>query len=76
MIRFIRYFMMEWANYPGYYWFAHVHTKPETLEQMGGDPYKNRFDYAWQNAKIHWKHRDRYSSKCDGECETCTAKHC
>lgn len=76
MIRFIRYFIAKLRDYDSYYYFAHVHTSPERLEEMGGDPYRNRFDFAWQNAKIFWKHRDRYSRKCTGHCENCTLKHC
>lgn len=76
MIYFIKCFLMMWANYPGYRWFCYKHLTAQQLKEIGGDPYKNRFDYAWHNAKIQWNHRDRYSKKCTGECESCKLKHC
>ncbi len=76
MIRFIRYFISQWCDYDSYYWFTHVHTDPEQLAALGGDPFRNRFDYAWKNARIWWQSRDRYSRKCTGDCEACTLRHC
>lgn len=89
MIRFIRYFIMEWRNYPHYEAFReNLSTKcPEEYAKMyksdiarGINPeYKSRFDFALRNALVHYAHRDRYGRKCrefGGNCEICTAKHC
>ena len=76
MIRFICYFVRECCCYPCYCWFINEAYSKEKLEELGGNPYRNRFDFAWQNAMIRWKHRDRYSRKCTGDCMNCTAKHC
>lgn len=37
---------------------------------------KNRFQYAWKLACVAWGHRERYSKKRTGNCETCKLKHC
>ena len=77
MIRFWRYFWHEWREYPLFMWFCSTRQKQlEELKEQGEWFPKNRFDYAWVNAKIRWKHRDRYSRKCTGDCEHCRLKHC
>lgn len=84
IIRFVQHFISYWGNYPSYRWFVDEHMTEEQRElcrksdeENGIKPHdKNRFDYAWNLTMIWWKHRDRYSEKCTGECEECTCKNC
>lgn len=86
MIKFIRHFINEWFNYPSFVAWSKAHFTEEQLREMertdaqrGIKPIRNRFDYAWKNAKIHYAHRDRYGRKCKkngGDCNKCNAKHC
>lgn len=84
IIRFIQHFVMYWSQYPEYLWFKYQHLKPDYLKkleeadaEMGIKPHdSNRWEYAWNLSKIWWKHRDRYSRKCSGDCENCKCKHC
>lgn len=75
MTMFIKYFMIEWRKFPSFKWFC----ESRHLKWKGKDPkeqYRNRFDYAFRNAKIRYAHKDRYSKKCTGDCENCKLKHC
>lgn len=38
--------------------------------------YSSRWRYAWKMTRVQWKHRDRYSRKCNLDCFNCKAKHC
>ena len=80
MFTFIKYFFNNLFFYPHYkaYW----DESPKMLENFinkGEWVPKNRFDFAWTLAKLHYAHRDRYGRKCkkyNGDCEKCNAKHC
>lgn len=75
ILKFLRYFMHNWYGFPTFKWFC----ESRGLKWKGKNPkeqYRNRFDYAWKNAKIQYAHRDMYSKRCTGMCETCKLKHC
>lgn len=85
MIKFIRNLIASWRGYPDYIIFLSRFSDEqkkhmEALDAKSGiKPYKNRFDYAYRNAKIYHAHRDRYGRKCrkyKGDCVKCNAKHC
>ena len=80
MFKFILFFIQEWKGYTNFQAFwekrQDTYTKLNNREER---PYKGRFDYALTNAKIFYKHRDRYGRKCqkaNGDCSKCRAKHC
>ena len=79
MIRFIRRFIRNLQDYDSYlrFWCERPEHFLKHIEE--GHWYKNRFDFAWKNTLLWWKHRDKYSRKCRkarGDCEHCNAKHC
>lgn len=77
MIRFIQHFAMYWREYDSFlYYWSERKEQLEKLIDAGEYWYKSRFDYAWKNAVLWWKHRDQYSKKCHGDCENCKAKNC
>ena len=66
MFRFIKYFITSWASYPLYAkWYEGMKKHcPEELARMeesdaekGIKPYKNRFDFAFRNAKLKSMYR-------------------
>ena len=87
-MKFIKYFICEWFNYPCYkdYKADLKKRNPKEFRKMeaedrkkGIKPYKNRFDFAFRIAKIKYAHRDRYGRKCRKygfDCDKCNAKHC
>ncbi|MBR5949116.1 MAG: hypothetical protein IKZ82_10820 [Clostridia bacterium] len=57
MIRFIRFFIAKWAEYP--YFIAFCDARPQLMAEAkarGDYMYKSRFDFAWSNAKLCCKH--------------------
>lgn len=83
IIIFFETFMAGWMGYAFFKDFCKNHIDPEMMAKMeasdrerGVKTPKTRFGYAWMNAMAYWKHRDKYSEKCTGECEECTCKHC
>lgn len=77
MIRFIKYFMYHWRDYTFFRWFwSERQEQYNELIKNGEYHYKNRFDFALRNALVEWKHRDRFSKRCTGDCENCKLKHC
>ena len=77
MIRFAKYFVYHWREYTFFRWFwSERQEQYQELIDKGEYHYKNRFDFAWRNAKVQWKHRDRYSKRCTGDCEHCKLQHC
>ncbi|GEM_PF-6239014 len=78
-MKFIRYFLMYWTDYPFFKAFWTPERIQHLVEQSAEDAKfleKNRFQYAWELARIQWAHRDRYSRRCTGDCENCKLKHC
>lgn len=76
-MRFIKYFLMYWSQYP--FFKSFYDNRPELKQEFitKGEKFpRNRIHYAYHLAKIRWQHRDQYSRRCTGECETCTLKHC
>ena len=66
MIRFIRFFMMGWKDYPQYisFYTSLKERKPLEVKRMeesdmrrGIKPYRGRLDFAFRHAKIYMKHR-------------------
>lgn len=84
LIRAISYFLMYLREYDSYMWFKMCHLTEEQRKDIecadasrGVEAHdENRFAYAWNLTKIWWKHRDKYSHKCTGDCEACTNTHC
>ena len=84
MFNFIRYFIMEWENYPGFLRFINARFTPAQIKSFeeqdrkrGIEPYRGRFDYAWRNTKIHFANRSlRRCKKYKGDCKECTARQC
>ena len=86
MFRFIKYFVYEWRNYPWHKAWCddYKNREPDTFRKMeqsdlkrGIKPYKNRFDFAFRNAKIKTLHCDVYGRKCrkfGGNCDICNSK--
>ena len=71
-MKFIRYFIYEWKKHPRYMAFMEnmKKRKPKKFREYersnrarGIKPYKNRFDFAFRNAKILYAHRDKYGRK-------------
>lgn len=80
VIRFIRIFVQYLFAYDSFvaFWSKREEIRKQ-FEDAGDEWYKNRFDYAWKNTVLWWRHRDRYGRKCrkfHGDCERCNAKHC
>ena len=76
-MKFIRYFLMEWAHYPSFK--AFYDERPQLKQHFidKGEKFpKSRFHFAFEAARARWKHRDMYSRKCTGNCEQCKLKHC
>lgn len=83
MFKFIRYFFIGWMDFPVFdAWKKALFTDAQLKEMKKTDakrgiaPVNTRFEYALSTAKVHYRHRDRYGSKCTGDCEKCKAKHC
>lgn len=66
MIRFIRFFIKGWNEYPQFLSFFNSlkERKPLEVKRMeesdlkrGIKPYRGRFDFAFRHAKIYMKHR-------------------
>lgn len=86
MIKFIRYFLIGWMQYPQFNAWRKAHFTDVQLKEMekedakrGIAPVNTRFEYALSTAKVHYRHRDRYGRKCKkykGNCSKCKAKHC
>ena len=60
---------------------AFMEWKPKLKEQAVrsgeyAEWYSSRWRYAWKMTRVQWKHRDRYSRKCNLDCFNCKAKHC
>ena len=69
MLKFIRYFIYEWRNYPLFFGYAaqikannpKLYAEMEASDRKKGiKPYKSRFDFALRNAKIRYNHRNDY----------------
>lgn len=88
MSKFIIHFRMAWKDYPRFRSFMdHIFTEEqrEALHNADKDParsrrmYRSRLYYAFDIARMHYRHRDRYSKKCyeaHGNCDICNARHC
>lgn len=57
MIRFIRFFIGNWKDYPCFRAFCDARPHMMAEARARGDYiYKSRFDYARRNAKLYYKH--------------------
>jgi hypothetical protein len=69
MFRFLKFFICEWMHYPSYdEYYKHMkQTHPKLMASIeasdllkGIKPFKGRFDFAFRNAKLQYKHyKDR-----------------
>lgn len=87
-MKFIRFFINGWKQYPSFSnYFNNIlgKEKTEAIINMDENPEKSRrmlrsrLYYAFENARIYYRHRDRYGRKCrkmQGDCERCDARHC
>ena len=80
MIRLVNTFIKYWRDYSSFAWYWSRHQdRLQELIDAGEYMYSCRFDYPFRNTMVWWKHRDRYSRKCEkvnGDCGKCKAKHC
>ena len=77
MIRWFFYYLLH--DYDDVMTF--MEWKPNLKEQAVrsgeyAEWYSSRWRYAWKMTRVQWKHRDRYSRKCNLDCFNCKAKHC
>ena len=77
MIRWFFYYLLH--DYDGV--MAFMEWKPKLKEEAiksgeYAEWYSSRWRYAWKMTRVQWKHRDRYSRKCNLDCFNCKAKHC
>jgi hypothetical protein len=79
MYKFIKYFLSEWRNYTFFKWYwgrPEIAERKQELISKGEKFPKNRFCFALEGARIRYRHRDRFSRRCNGDCESCKLKHC
>ena len=82
-MNFLKYFIWKWKEYA--HFMAYIdrfkkehpeeYRKSEENDRAKGiKPYKNRFDFAFRNAKIYYAHRKDYKRclKYKGNCEKCS----
>ena len=77
MIRWFFYYLLH--DYDDVMTF--MEWKPKLKEEAiksgeYADWFSSRWRYAWKMTRVQWKHRDRYSRKCNLDCFNCKAKHC
>lgn len=57
MMRFIRFFISNWKDYPIFRAFCETRPRMMAEARASGDYiYKGRFDYAWRNTRLYYKH--------------------
>ena len=79
LLRMIRWFFYDLWDYDGMMDF--MEHRPDVKEESikcgeYADWFSSRWRYAWKMTRVQWKHRDRYSRKCNLDCFNCKAKHC
>lgn len=79
LLRMIRWFFYYLWDYDGMMDF--MEHRPDVKEESikcgeYADWFSSRWRYAWKMTRVQWKHRDRYSRKCNLDCFNCKAKHC